>query len=482
MPPTPTQPPPRALQSKPRKVHLVLRDGAEVEGGIFLNDGQALAPYLGTRKGGWVNLVEATWLVPVEETVSHAVLQADHVMYAYGVDGDVPVHSVQAGSVALRAIEITLTNDARIRGDLAIANRQRLSDFLHTAGKFIPVVGVSRVDSGKTVGDIALNHAAVRVLRDAAVNGRPAQPPDAVRATPHTGMQAIREPVTGARPLPRRGGQVPDDRAPLVESPSARPIEESPSARYIKESPSARPIEESPSARPIEESRPASPPVTQTTIKGPVADFVLETAVPVRAERREAVRPNFRLNLDDETRPPIEVTEPEEAATPYSPAVNAIAERAAQHWLSLVADRFGLAHADPRKLRQAYTSEDLWTGIARANDLSVDELATHVATTFRLQVARLDELEASAVGLLKEEIARRLLVCPVRADASTIVIACADPTNAEARAALGAATQRTIEFEIAAPTAIRGAIDWWYRAFSSRVTTPTSPVPETPAR
>ncbi|MCE9601136.1 MAG: hypothetical protein K8S21_02845 [Gemmatimonadetes bacterium] len=444
-------------------MHLVLRDGAEVEGGIFLNDGQALAPYLGTRKGGWVNLVGATWLVPIEETVSHAVLQADHVMYAYGVDGDVPVHSVQAGNVALRAIEITLTNDARIRGDLAIANRQRLSDFLHTAGKFIPVVGVSRVDSGKSVGDIALNHAAVRVLRDAAVNGRPAQPPDAVRATPHAGMPAIREPVTGARPLPKRAGPVPDDRAPLVEAPSARPIEELPSARPIEETASARPT------------------VTKTTIKGPVAEFVLETSVPVRAERREAVRPNFRLNLDDETRPPIEVTEPEEAATPYSPAVNAIAERAAQHWLSLVADRFGLSHADPRKLRQAYTSEDLWTGIARANDLSVDELALHVATTFRLQVARLDELEASAVGLLKEEIARQLLVCPVRADASTIVIACADPTNAETRAALGAATQRMIEFEIAAPTAIRGAIDWWYRAFSSRVTTPTSPLPEPPA-
>ena len=440
MPPTPSQPLPRALQSKPRKVHLVLRDGAEVEGGIFLNDGQALAPYLGTRKGGWVNLVGATWLVPVEETVSHAVLQADHVMYAYGVDGDVPVHSVQAGSVALRSIEITLTNDARIRGDLAIANRQRLSDFLHTAGKFIPVVGVSRVDSGKTVGDIALNHAAVRVLRDAAVSARATPPIDRSRA-----------------------GQARDDRAPLVESPSVGPIEEWPSADPIVESPSA------------------GPPVTQTTIKGPVADFVLETEGPIRSERREAVRPNFRLNLDDDTRPPIEVSEPEEAVTAYSPAVNAIAERAAQHWLSLVADRFGLVHADPRKLRPGYTSEDLWTGIARANDLSVDELALHVATTFRLQVARLDELEASTVGSLKEEIARRLLVCPVRADGTTIVIACADPTNAEMKAELSAATARTIEYEIAAPTAIRGAIDWWYRAFSSRVTTPITPLPEAPA-
>lgn len=438
MPPTPTQPPPRTLQSKPRRVHLVLRDGAEVEGGIFLNDGQALAPYLGSRKGGWVNLVAATWLVPVEETVTHAVLQADHVMYAYGVDGDVPVHSVQAGNITLRSIDITLTNGARIQGDLAIANRQRLSDFLHTAGKFIPIVGASRAESSKTVGDIALNHAAVRVLRDAAVNGRAAHPPDAVRATPHAGMPAIREPATGGHGARRPVDRTAQDWEPLVESPSAKE------------------------------------PVTQTTIKGPVADFVLETAVPLRAERREAVRPNFRLNLDDASRPPIEVTEPEEAVTSYSPAVNAIAERAAQHWLSLVADRFGLAHADPRKLKQAYTHEDLWLGIARTNDLTVDELALHVATTFRLQVARLDELEPTAVGRLKEAVARQYLVCPMRASETTLVLATADPTSAETKAALSAATGHAIEYEIAAPSAIRGAIDWWYRAFSSRVTTPSA--------
>jgi len=440
MPPTPV--PPRTLHSKPRRVHLVLRDGAEVEGGIFLNDGQALAPYLGSRKGGWVNLVAATWLIPVEEMVSHAVLQADHVMYAYGVDGDVSVHSVQGGNFTLRSIEITLTNGARIRGDLAIADRQRLSDFLHTSGKFIPIVGASRAESDTVVGDIALNHAAVRVLRDAAVNGRPAHPPDPIRATPRAGMPAIREPTTGASAHRRPGDRPVADRDPLVESPSAKAT------------------------------------VAQTTIKGPVAEFVLETAVPPHAERREAVRPHFRLNLDDASRPPIEVTESEEAATPYSPAVNAIAERAAQHWLSLVADRFGLAHADPRRLREAYTSEDLWTGIARRNDLTVDELALHVATTFRLPLARLDELDSTALDVLKEPIAREYLVCPLRADASTLVVATADPTNAVAKAALTSATFRTVAYEIAAPTAIRGAIDWWYRALASRTTTPTVSLPD----
>ena len=103
---------------------MVLRDGAEVEGGIFLNDGQALGPYLGSRKGGWVNLVAASWLVPVEEAVNHAVLQADHILYCYATEGDIPVHTVQ-GVVSVRHIEVTLSNDGRIRGSLAIADRQR---------------------------------------------------------------------------------------------------------------------------------------------------------------------------------------------------------------------------------------------------------------------------------------------------------------------------------------------------------------------
>ena len=500
MPPLPSQPPPRSLQSKPRRVHLVLRDGAEVEGGIFLNDGQALAPYLGTRKGGWVNLVAATWLVPVEETVNHAVLQADHVMYAYGIEGDVPVQASQGGVLSVRSIEVTLTNDARVRGTLAIADRQRLSDYLHTVGKFIPIVGANRVDTGQLVGDIALNHSAVRVLRDTAPGGRATQVFDAkTMGTPGAGSAAIGEQSAPRRRasllmgIPAIGEHLLSTPSRSLTPPGGRPVATPRSNATVTPS-SITPI----TTPVIREGAPPpadTQPIRRTTIKGPMVDYVLEIEVTANAERRSGpramlppegradgsapevagpLRPSFRLNLDDNAASPIEEFVPEAVETPFSPAVQAIADRVARHWLSLVADRFGLSAADPRKLGKDYTTEDLWNGIARANELTVDELAVHVASTFRMAVARLDQIDPAAIGVLDEKVARQHLVCPVRADDKRLVLACADPTDLAAEQALRFATRRTIEFEVAPPKAVRGAIDWWYSGMAPRATTPSS--------
>jgi len=417
-PPRPTVS--RTLQSKPRRVHLVLRDGSEVEGGIFLNPGQSLAPYLGTRKGGWVNLVEATWLFPEEAAVAHAVLQCDHLMYAYGADDDAAKTIVQNSSVVLRKVEVTLTNDTHIRGDLAIAERQRLSDFLFTSGKFIPLVAAMRVDTGQQVGDIALNHAAVRVLHDAgtASAGRPKTAPDT--------------PTALGTPRPSLAGSMPPGHAP-------------------------------------DPSTDAAGIITRMTIQGPDAPFVVETTVPAGAaprastERRQRMRPSLRLNVDDESDSPVEEFDPGDAEGPFSAHVNAIADRAALHWLTTLAERYGLAIADPRKLTPGFTTQDLWTGIARANDLSVTELAEHVGASFRLPVARFNEIEPSAIALLSQEIVHKHNVCPMRVDGDTLVVACSDPTDRELEAALRSASHKEIRFEVAAPQAIRGALDWWYR-------------------
>jgi hypothetical protein len=414
----------RTLQSKPRRVHLVLRDGSEIEGGIFLNPGQSLAPYLGTRKGGWVNLVEATWLLPAEAAVAHAVLQCDLLMYAYAVDEDVTTPVVQNSSGVLRRVEVTLTNDTHVRGDLAIAERQRLSDFLFTSGKFIPLVGAVRVDTGQQVGDIALNHAAVRVLHDAgtASVGRPKVAPD--------------KPATLGAPRPSlSGATTPDHTAEHTPNPAAAPAGV----------------------------------VMRTTIQGPDAPFIVETIVPpgvpprASTERRQRMRPSLRLNLDDATGSPVEEYDPGDEDGPYSAHVNAIADRAALHWLTTLAERYGLAIADPRRLTPGFTTEDLWTGIARANDLSVTELAEHVGASFRLPIARFNEIEARAVALLGAEIVHKYNVCPLRLAEDILVVACSDPTDRALDTALREASGRAIRFEIAAPQAIRGALDWWYR-------------------
>ena len=456
-------PPPRSLQSKPRRVHLVLRDGAEVEGGIFLNDGQALAPYLGTRKGGWVNLVAAQWILPIEEAANHAVLQADHILYAYGVEGDVPVHGT-TGQVAVRHVEVTLTTDARIRGQLFIADRQRLSDFLHTVGKFIPIVGVHRADTDQLVGDIALNHAAVRVLRDTATTGR--------KTTALDGRPSMMTPALGAAFVEPDDSRMTPPLGMRTDDPHAAPRRRATQSIGLGGLPLDPTRRDTPRATPLHSAvvtaaGEAAADVRSETIAVPGGGYTLEVPGP-SVERRSgsnrAVRARVTLNLDGDS--PVEVTQETEDDVPavvYSPAVQARADRLGRHWLSLVGQRFGLNPADPRPMEDKFTTEQVWDAIARANEITADEFAVHVASTFRVPVARLDRIDVTAVQMLDEKVARKFGMIPVRADEKSMTIACSDPTDLEMEQALRFATRHSITFELAPPRAIRGALDWWYR-------------------
>src|SRR5208282_5368031 len=190
-------PPQKAtVQSRPRRTRIVLRDGAVVEGAIFLNEGQALAPYLGSRKGGWVNIVHATWLAE-NETHNHAVLQADHILLAISLDGDIPVFGSTAGA-AIRDVDITLEDSSHVRGTLHLADKQRLSDYLHSCGKFLPVLGATRAPANESLGDCAVNCLSIRVIRDAKVfePGSMELAPDlAFEGRPSIQMHTIPSPV-----------------------------------------------------------------------------------------------------------------------------------------------------------------------------------------------------------------------------------------------------------------------------------------------
>jgi len=157
----------KVLQSRPRRVYIVLRDGEVVEGGLYLNEGQALAPYLGSRKGGWVNVINAVWLA-AGELSNHAVMQADHILFASSIDGDIPVFGVTA-LPTVREVDVALEDGTRIRGAVHLAEKQRLSDFLTACGKFLPVLGARRFPADELLGDVVINSAAVRTVRDATV-------------------------------------------------------------------------------------------------------------------------------------------------------------------------------------------------------------------------------------------------------------------------------------------------------------------------
>lgn len=157
----------RSAQSKSRKLRLLLRDGGALEGGVYLTEGHALSPYLGSRKGGWMNVVDAVW-ADEGEVHHHAVIQCDDVLIAMSIEADVTITFAGAGGTP-RDVDIALNDGTRVRGRLLLAARQRLSDYLASCGKFIPVFDAMRVPGEQSLGDIALNSASVRAVRDARV-------------------------------------------------------------------------------------------------------------------------------------------------------------------------------------------------------------------------------------------------------------------------------------------------------------------------
>ncbi len=156
-----------AAQSKPRPVRLVLRDGDWVTGAIHLTEGRALAPYLASRKGGWTNLLNVSW---ASEGMlhHHAVLQADHILWAVSKDPDLRVGTFTSAS-ATREVDFLLEDGTRLYGRIQLAERQRLSDYLASCVRFIPVFAAARPHGGERFGDLVLNAGCVKALRDGRV-------------------------------------------------------------------------------------------------------------------------------------------------------------------------------------------------------------------------------------------------------------------------------------------------------------------------
>ncbi len=148
----------------PRNIRLQLRNGDWVVGGVYLSDGQALAPYVGSRKAGWLNVVQARW---ASEGVvhMHAVVQADDILWVTTTDAQIRVAPIAAAANA-REVDILLEDGTRLHGKVQVANKQRLSDFLSSCGRFLPVLGAARPHGGEQYGDLALNAECVKAVRD----------------------------------------------------------------------------------------------------------------------------------------------------------------------------------------------------------------------------------------------------------------------------------------------------------------------------
>ena len=167
-----TAPSPRARAQESKRLHLVLRDGTLVEGSIHIAEDMSLVSFLGSRKGGFINMVDARRPKLAEEP-GHLILQSDLVVLVSAPDENVLVVGTAGAGAGERDVELTMIGGKTLRGTMYLAPMQRISDYLAQCGKFAGIVRAHFVADGMDVGDVAVNTAAIALIRE---SQKPAEP------------------------------------------------------------------------------------------------------------------------------------------------------------------------------------------------------------------------------------------------------------------------------------------------------------------
>ena len=154
----------RAQESK--RLHVVLRDGSLLEGSIFIAEDMSLVAFLGSRKGGFMNMVDAR-RPKLQEAPGHLIVQTDLVVLVSAPDANLQVVGQAGAGAGEREIEVHLIGGKSLRGVMYLAPMQRMSDYLHHCGKFVGISRAVFTADGADVGDVAVNTAAIAMIREA---------------------------------------------------------------------------------------------------------------------------------------------------------------------------------------------------------------------------------------------------------------------------------------------------------------------------
>lgn len=134
------------------------------------------------------------------------------------------------------------------------------------------------------------------------------------------------------------------------------------------------------------------------------------------------------------------------------------------HWILKALSRAGMTVPPGVDFPSDAVLEDVWKDVAQALMLTEKDIAGAVAKAFRLEVANLEECEAEACALLAEDHAWRFMALPLLVKERRIMVATANPLDFDAEREIGFLTGRNVEFQVAAPAALRGAIEKAYSA------------------
>jgi hypothetical protein len=163
-----------AHRSATRLLRFFLRDFRMVEAHVALADGQSLTSCLTHRKT-YVNLQDARWQ-STGERIEHAVLKIEQLLWAAAPEQDVPLVNAQPPHPP-RRVDVQLDGGLQLRGSLNSGDRQRLGDYLESAGSFIPLRDAILLRSGRpprkanvVLGDIVVNQAAIQAMWEVSSN------------------------------------------------------------------------------------------------------------------------------------------------------------------------------------------------------------------------------------------------------------------------------------------------------------------------
>jgi hypothetical protein len=168
-----TAPTGRIRNQENKRIHVVLRDGTLVEGSIFIAEDMSLVSFLGSRKGGFMNMVDAR-RPKLQEPPGHLIVQTDLVVLVSAPDNNLQVVGQAGAGAGEREIEIYLIGGKGIRGVMHLAPMQRMSDYLAHAGKFAGIARAVFVADGADVGEVAVNTSAIALIREARGEEQPA--------------------------------------------------------------------------------------------------------------------------------------------------------------------------------------------------------------------------------------------------------------------------------------------------------------------
>ncbi len=154
----------RAQESK--RIHVVMRDGTLLEGSIYIAEDMSLVAFLGNRKGGYMNMVDAR-RPKLQEAPGHLIVQTDLAVLVSAPDGNVVIVGQSAAGAGEREVEVLLLGGKALRGVMYVAPMQRMSDYLHHSGKFVGLSRAIVIADNAEIGDVAVNTSAIAMIREA---------------------------------------------------------------------------------------------------------------------------------------------------------------------------------------------------------------------------------------------------------------------------------------------------------------------------